>query len=114
MALDAILGHTLLFSIMNVDKYRYVAAERFYKPVIEFSLVPDLHIMWLLHLCEAHQETQSWAEAAQCVITVAGVVMQVASFGGSNINLSAWLNKKNPCELMFAIYITHTVHSPPC
>ncbi|PHU04890.1 BAG family molecular chaperone regulator 5, mitochondrial [Capsicum chinense] len=66
----------VLFSIMNVDKYRYVAAESFYKPVIEFSPMPDLHIMWLLHLCEAHQEMQSWAKAAQCVITVAGVVMQ--------------------------------------
>ncbi|KAM3344161.1 guanine nucleotide exchange factor SPIKE 1 [Capsicum galapagoense] len=114
MALDASLGHALLFSIMNVDKYRYVAVESFYKPVIEFSPMLDLHIMWLLHLCEAHQEMQSWAEAAQCVITVAGVVMQVASFGGSNINLSTWENKMNPCELMFAIYITHTVHSPPC
>ncbi|PHT40468.1 Cytochrome c oxidase subunit 6b-1 [Capsicum baccatum] len=57
-----------------------------------------LHIMWLLHLCEAHQEMQSWAEAAQYVVTVAGLVMHVASFGGSNINLSTWEDKKNPSE----------------
>ncbi|KAF3669221.1 BAG family molecular chaperone regulator 5, mitochondrial [Capsicum annuum] len=88
----------VLFSVMNVDKYRYVAAESFYKPVMGFSPVPDLYIMWLLHLCEAHQEMQSWTEAAQCIVTVAGVVMQVASFGGSNINLSAWEDKKNPSE----------------
>ncbi|PHT74152.1 BAG family molecular chaperone regulator 5, mitochondrial [Capsicum annuum] len=54
--------------------------------------------MWLLHLCEAHQEMQSWAEATQCVVTVSGVVMQVASFGGLNINLSAWEDKKNLSE----------------
>ncbi|KAM0021027.1 putative dedicator of cytokinesis [Helianthus debilis subsp. tardiflorus] len=39
-----------------------------------FAPVSDLHIMWLLHLCDAHQELQSWAEAAQCA--VAGVIMQ--------------------------------------
>ncbi|XP_048429549.1 guanine nucleotide exchange factor SPIKE 1-like [Pyrus x bretschneideri] len=32
--------------------------------------------MWLLHLCDAHQEMQSWAEAAQCAVAVAGIVMQ--------------------------------------
>ncbi|KAF3679342.1 hypothetical protein FXO37_03911 [Capsicum annuum] len=87
MALDTSLGHALLFFVMNVNKYRYVTAESFYKLVMAFSPVLDLHIMWLLHLCEAHQEMQSWVEDAQCVVTVAGVVMQVASFGGSNINL---------------------------
>jgi hypothetical protein len=34
--------------------------------------------MWLLHLCDAHQEMQSWAEAAQCAVGVAGVIMQVS------------------------------------
>ncbi|KAF3634557.1 hypothetical protein FXO38_25064 [Capsicum annuum] len=101
MALDASLGHALLFSIMNVNKYRYVVVESFYKLVMAFSPVPDLHIMWLLHLCEANQEMQSWIKAAQCIVTVAGVVMQVASFGGSNINLSAWEDKKNLSESKF-------------
>ncbi|PHT82018.1 hypothetical protein T459_15033 [Capsicum annuum] len=101
MALDASLGHALLFSIMNVNKYRYVVVESFYKIVMAFSPVPDLHIMWLLHLCEANQEMQSWIKAAQCIVTVAGVVMQVASFGGSNINLSAWEDKKNLSESKF-------------
>lgn len=61
---------------MNMD--RYAAAESFYKLAMAFAPVPDLHIMWLLHLCDAHQEMQSWAEAAQCAVAVAGVVMQVA------------------------------------
>ncbi|KAF3626968.1 hypothetical protein FXO38_28979 [Capsicum annuum] len=74
MALDASLEHALLGSVMNVD--RYAAAESFYKLAMAFAPVPDLHIMWLLHLCEAHQEMQSWAEAAQCAVAVAGVVMQ--------------------------------------
>lgn len=60
---------------MNTD--RYAAAESFYKLAMAFAPVPDLHIMWLLHLCDAHQEMQSWAEAAQCAVAVAGVVMQV-------------------------------------
>lgn len=62
-------------SIMNTD--RYAAAESFFKLAMAFAPVPDLHIMWLLHLCDAHQEMQSWAEAAQCAVGVAGVVMQV-------------------------------------
>ncbi|KAL2934079.1 Guanine nucleotide exchange factor SPIKE 1 [Bienertia sinuspersici] len=100
LALDASLEHALLVSIasltsctkansfmpevipfawqgpvMNVD--RYAAAESFYKLAVAFAPVPDLHIMWLLHLCDAHQEMQSWAEAAQCAVAVAGVVMQL-------------------------------------
>lgn len=60
---------------MSMD--RYAAAEGFYKLATAFAPVPDLHIMWLLHLCDAHQEMQSWAEAAQCAVAVAAVVMQV-------------------------------------
>ncbi|KAJ0428235.1 putative dedicator of cytokinesis, DHR-1 domain, DHR-2 domain, C2 domain superfamily [Helianthus annuus] len=74
LALDASLEHALLGSLMNTD--RYAAAESFYKLAMAFAPVPDLHIMWLLHLCDAHQEMQSWAEAAQCAVAVAGVVMQ--------------------------------------
>lgn len=73
-ALDAGLEHALLASVMNVD--RYAAAESFYKLAMAYAPVPDLHIMWLLHLCDAHQEMQSWAEAAQCAVAVAGVIMQ--------------------------------------
>ncbi|KAB5533801.1 hypothetical protein DKX38_016887 [Salix brachista] len=74
LALDASLEHALLGSVMAMD--RYAAAESFYKLAMAFAPVPDLHIMWLLHLCDAHQEMQSWAEAAQCAVAVAGVVMQ--------------------------------------
>ncbi|KAM7463231.1 hypothetical protein LguiA_031352 [Lonicera macranthoides] len=74
LALDASLEHALLASVMNTD--RYAAAESFYKLAMAFAPVPDLHIMWLLHLCDAHQEMQSAAEAAQCAVAVAGVVMQ--------------------------------------
>ncbi|TVU01800.1 hypothetical protein EJB05_52737, partial [Eragrostis curvula] len=73
-ALDAGLDHALLGSVVNVD--RYAAAEGFYKLAMAYAPVPDLHIMWLLHLCDAHQEMQSWAEAAQCAVAVAGVIMQ--------------------------------------
>ncbi|KAI4319269.1 hypothetical protein MLD38_032891 [Melastoma candidum] len=73
-ALDASLEHALLSPVMNMD--RYAAAESYYKLAMAFAPVPDLHIMWLLHLCDAHQEMQSWAEAAQCAVAVVGVVMQ--------------------------------------
>ncbi|XP_015882046.2 guanine nucleotide exchange factor SPIKE 1 [Ziziphus jujuba] len=74
LALDASLEHALLGSLTTMD--RYAAAEGFHKLAMAFAPVPDLHIMWLLHLCDAHQEMQSWAEAAQCAVAVAGVVMQ--------------------------------------
>ncbi|KAF7834810.1 guanine nucleotide exchange factor SPIKE 1 isoform X1 [Senna tora] len=74
LALDASLEHALLSPVMTMD--RYAASESFYKLAMAFAPVPDLHIMWLLHLCDAHQEMQSWAEAAQCAVAVAGVVMQ--------------------------------------
>ncbi|MCH85290.1 dedicator of cytokinesis protein 7-like, partial [Trifolium medium] len=70
--------------VMTMD--RYAAAESFYKLAMAFAPVPDLHIMWLLHLCDAHQEMQSWAEAAQCAVAVAGVVMQI------NCNVSVIYN----------------------
>lgn len=65
---------------MSMD--RYAAAEGFYKLAMAFAPVPDLHIMWLLHLCDAHQEMQSWAEAAQCAVAVAAMVMQVVYIYG--------------------------------
>eukprot|EP00249_Psilotum_nudum_P010605 c22642_g1_i1 orf=2267-4960(+) len=73
-ALDAGVEHALLGPMMSVDKY--AAAESFHSLAWAYSHVPDLHIMWLLHLCDAHQEMQSWAEAAQCAVAVAGVIMQ--------------------------------------
>lgn len=60
---------------MAVDKYG--TAESYHSLAWAYAHVPDLHIMWLLHLCDAHQEMQSWAEAAQCAVAVAGVIMQV-------------------------------------
>ncbi|KAK7860198.1 guanine nucleotide exchange factor spike 1 [Quercus suber] len=38
-------------SVMTMD--RYATAESFYKLAMAFAPVPDLHIMWLLHLCDA-------------------------------------------------------------
>lgn len=61
--------------MLSVDKY--AAAESYHSLAWAYAHVPDLHIMWLLHLCDAHQEMQSWAEAAQCAVAVAGVIMQV-------------------------------------
>ncbi|XP_042472968.1 guanine nucleotide exchange factor SPIKE 1-like isoform X2 [Zingiber officinale] len=73
-ALDAALEHAVLASVMTID--RYAAAESYHKLAMAYASVPDLHIMWLLHLCDAHQEMQSCAEAAQCAVAVAGVIMQ--------------------------------------
>ncbi|EFJ04870.1 hypothetical protein SELMODRAFT_449303 [Selaginella moellendorffii] len=73
-ALDASIEHALLGTIMTTDKY--AAAESFHSLAVAYAHVPDLHIMWLLHLCDAHQEMQSWAEAAECAVAVAGVIMQ--------------------------------------
>ena len=60
---------------MTSDKY--ATAEAYYGLARAYSNVPDLHIMWLLYLCEVHQGNQSYAEAAQCAVAVAGVIMQV-------------------------------------
>ncbi|KAH7428651.1 hypothetical protein KP509_09G010400 [Ceratopteris richardii] len=73
-ALDAGTEHALLGPMLGVDKY--AAAESYHSLAWAYAHVPDLHIMWLLHLCDAHQEMQSWAEAAQCAVAVAGVIMQ--------------------------------------
>ncbi|KAF8395537.1 hypothetical protein HHK36_019485 [Tetracentron sinense] len=83
LALDASLEHALLASEMTVD--RYAAAESFYKLAMAYASVPDLHIIWLLRLCDAHLEMQSWAEAAQCAVAVAGVVMQ--ALVGRNVDV---------------------------
>ena len=61
--------------VMTTDKY--ATAEAYYGLARAYSNVPDLHIMWLLYLCEVHQGNQSYAEAAQCAVAVAGVIMQV-------------------------------------
>lgn len=66
---------------------RYASAESFHKLAMAYAPVPDLHIMWLLHLCDAHQEMQSWAEAAQCAVAVAGVIMQVDMLAGHEIQM---------------------------
>ncbi|PHT50192.1 hypothetical protein CQW23_09939 [Capsicum baccatum] len=68
MALDASLEHALLICSCR---------ERFYKLAMAFSPVLDLNIMWLLYLCEAYQEMQSWAEAAQSTIVATGLVIHV-------------------------------------
>ncbi|CAM6094734.1 unnamed protein product [Calypogeia fissa] len=73
-ALDAAIEHALLSPTLGVDKY--ATAESYHGLAWAYSHVPDLHIMWLLHLCDAHQEMHSWAEAAQCAVAVAGVIME--------------------------------------
>ncbi|KAK7820251.1 guanine nucleotide exchange factor spike 1 [Quercus suber] len=76
-------NNTIIFSLLSQGSVmtmdRYTAVESFYKLAMTFAPIPDLHIMWLLHLCDAHQEMQSWAEAAKCAVAVAGVVMQVVN-----------------------------------
>jgi hypothetical protein len=58
---------------------KYGLTEGFHGLAWAYAHVPDLHIMWLLYLCDAHQQNQSWAEAAQCAVAVAGVIMQVSN-----------------------------------
>ena len=60
----------------NKDKYAIV--ESYYILAQAYGHVPDLYVMWMLHLCEAHQEMRQWAEAAQCAVSVAGVVVRVS------------------------------------
>ncbi|KAI3988761.1 hypothetical protein MKX01_001533, partial [Papaver californicum] len=43
-------------TVVSVD--RHSAVETFYRLAIAYAHVPDLHIMWLLHLCDALQEMQ--------------------------------------------------------
>ncbi|KAG0565982.1 hypothetical protein KC19_7G029000 [Ceratodon purpureus] len=73
-ALDAATEHALMAPSMMTDKYS--TTEGFHGLAWAYRNVPDLHIMWLLYLCDAHQQNQSWAEAAQCAVAVAGVIMQ--------------------------------------
>ncbi|XP_024370509.1 guanine nucleotide exchange factor SPIKE 1 [Physcomitrium patens] len=74
-AVEAAVAHALLGpEVMSADKY--ATAEAYYGLARAYSHVPDLHIMWLLYLCEVHQGNQSYAEAAQCAVAVAGVIMQ--------------------------------------
>ncbi|KAG6554310.1 hypothetical protein Mapa_004226 [Marchantia paleacea] len=73
-ALDAAVEHALLGPMTGFDKY--ATAESYHSLAWAYSHVPDIHIMWLLHLCDQHQQMHSWAEAAQCAVAVAGVIME--------------------------------------
>eukprot|EP00850_Spirogloea_muscicola_P006481 SM000030S11490 [mRNA] locus=s30:801352:813323:- [translate_table: standard] len=80
--LEAQLEHSRLAMLSVADKY--VMAESFYALARAYRRVPDLQIMWLLHLCNNHQENESWAEAAQCAVAVVGVILRMlVSVGGS-------------------------------
>jgi hypothetical protein len=69
---------------------KYGLTEGFHGLAWAYAHVPDLHIMWLLYLCDAHQQNQSWAEAAQCAVAVAGVIMQVNNQGLTALPLYAY------------------------
>ncbi|KAH9556934.1 hypothetical protein CY35_07G058600 [Sphagnum magellanicum] len=75
-ALDAATQHALLGQSPGTMTDKYGMTEGFHGLAWAYAHVPDLHIMWLLYLCDAHQQNQSWAEAAQCAVAVAGVIMQ--------------------------------------
>ncbi|CAI5977087.1 unnamed protein product [Closterium sp. NIES-64] len=61
---------------LKTSNDRYAIVESYYILAQAYGHVPDLYIMWMLHLCEAHQEMSQWAEAAQCAVSVAGVVIR--------------------------------------
>ncbi|KAF3638277.1 hypothetical protein FXO37_24474 [Capsicum annuum] len=83
-------AYTLPFSVLTLWDYTKYGEVKFLSESLLMALDASLG--------HALLEMQSWVEAAQCVATIAGVVMQVDSFCGSNINLSAWEDKKNPSE----------------
>ncbi|XP_024369391.1 guanine nucleotide exchange factor SPIKE 1 isoform X5 [Physcomitrium patens] len=83
-AVDAAVGHALLGpEILMNDKY--ATAEAYHGLATAYTNVPDLHIMWLLYLCEVHQGNQSYAEAAQCAVAVAGVIMHAIVGKGDHV-----------------------------
>ncbi|CAI7865105.1 unnamed protein product [Closterium sp. NIES-54] len=75
---DAASQHEQLMEGLKTSNDRYAIVESYYILAQAYGHVPDLYIMWMLHLCEAHQEMSQWAEAAQCAVSVAGVVIRVS------------------------------------
>ncbi|GJP38566.1 hypothetical protein CLOM_g23007 [Closterium sp. NIES-68] len=73
---DAASQHEQLMEGLKTSNDRYAIVESYYILAQAYGHVPDLYIMWMLHLCEAHQEMSQWAEAAQCAVSVAGVVIR--------------------------------------
>eukprot|EP00897_Mesotaenium_endlicherianum_P009809 jgi/Mesen1/8857/ME000053S08270 len=73
--LEASREHAQLLEDSKVGD-KHVLVESYYGLSQAYAHVPDLHIMWLLHLCTAHQEMFAWAEAAQCTIAVAAIIMK--------------------------------------
>eukprot|EP00850_Spirogloea_muscicola_P021053 SM000234S07913 [mRNA] locus=s234:83605:85910:- [translate_table: standard] len=70
--LEAFLDHSRQIFLGSEDLY--AMAESYVALARAYAHVPDLHLMWLMHLCSSHQETQAWAEAAQASMAVASVV----------------------------------------
>jgi hypothetical protein len=58
-------------------------SESYARMAVAYSHVLDLRTLWLLNLCEYHQGKQAWAEAAQCALMIAGIVMQVETRSGA-------------------------------
>jgi hypothetical protein len=58
-------------------------SESYARMAVAYSHVLDLRTLWLLNLCEYHQGKQAWAEAAQCALMIAGIVMQVETLSGA-------------------------------
>ncbi|CAI5464241.1 unnamed protein product, partial [Closterium sp. Yama58-4] len=74
--------HEQLMEGLKTSNDKYAIVESYYILAQAYGHVPDLYIMWMLHLCDAHQEMNQWAEAAQCAVSVAGIVirgLQIAS-----------------------------------
>ncbi|CAI5521433.1 unnamed protein product [Closterium sp. Naga37s-1] len=79
---DAASQHEQLMEGLKTSNDKYAIVESYYILAQAYGHVPDLYIMWMLHLCDAHQEMNQWAEAAQCAVSVAGIVirgLQIAS-----------------------------------
>ncbi|GAQ82020.1 guanine nucleotide exchange factor [Klebsormidium nitens] len=60
-------------------------SESYARMAVAYSHVLELRVLWLLNLCEFHQGRQAWAEAAQCALTVAGVIMQALIHRGDPV-----------------------------
>eukprot|EP00850_Spirogloea_muscicola_P015234 SM000115S23913 [mRNA] locus=s115:228492:237452:+ [translate_table: standard] len=71
--LEAFVGHSRLEMTMSTDSH--LRLETLESLAMAYAHVPELHIMWLMHLSNWHIEASSWAEAGQCTLAIAGMMV---------------------------------------
>eukprot|EP00850_Spirogloea_muscicola_P019338 SM000188S03833 [mRNA] locus=s188:199236:208245:- [translate_table: standard] len=71
--LEAFVEHSRLEMMMSTDSH--LQLETLEALAMAYAHVPELHIMWLMHLSNRHIENSSWAEAGQCTLAIAGMMV---------------------------------------